>query len=79
MMVLSTLLNLCRLALCSYGSVPSFLPHGHLLCWACTFQFDLRNLLVVNPHQVDDGALAEDSEEYLKGQAQAAIQSLINR
>eukprot|EP00752_Nemacystus_decipiens_P018305 g16421.t1 len=42
-------------------------------------QFDLRNLLVVNPHQVDEDALAEDSEEYLKGQAQAAVQSLINR
>ncbi|CBJ25930.1 Ribosome biogenesis regulatory protein homolog [Ectocarpus siliculosus] len=42
-------------------------------------QFDLRNLLVVNPHQVDEQALADDSEEYLKGQAQAAVQSLINR
>ncbi|CAN0213700.1 unnamed protein product [Pylaiella littoralis] len=42
-------------------------------------QFDLRNLLVVNPHQVDEDALAEDSEAYLKGQAQAAVQSLINR
>ncbi|CAM9794454.1 unnamed protein product [Scytosiphon promiscuus] len=42
-------------------------------------QFDLRNLLVVNPHQVDENALADDSEEYLKGQAQAAVQSLINR
>lgn len=42
-------------------------------------QFDLRNLLVVNPHQVDEDALANDTEEYLKGQAQAAVQSLINR
>ncbi|CAM9380482.1 unnamed protein product [Laminaria digitata] len=42
-------------------------------------QFDLRNLLVVNPHQVDEEALAGDTEEYLKGQAQAAVQSLINR
>lgn len=42
-------------------------------------QFDLRNLLVVNPHQVDENAMADDSEEYLKGQAQAAVQSLINR
>lgn len=42
-------------------------------------QFDLRNLLVVNPHQVDEDALADGAEEYLKGHAQAAMQSLINR
>ena len=48
-------------------------------CIPSTVQFDLRNLLVVNPHQVDEDALAEGSEEYLKGQAQAAVQSLINR
>lgn len=34
---------------------------------------------MVNPHQVDEDALAGDSEAYLKGQAQAAVQSLINR
>lgn len=58
---------------------PAAFPADDLLQHLATFQFDLRNLLVVNPHQVDEGALAEDSEEYLKGQAQAAVQSLINR
>lgn len=42
-------------------------------------QFDLRNLLVVNPHQIDEDTLAANTEDYLKGQAQAAMQSLVNR
>lgn len=35
--------------------------------------------MVVNPHQVDEDALGGNPEEYLKGQAQAAMQALINR
>lgn len=66
------------MALCLFMLVACFvlLP---LLLLCGPFQFDLRNLLVVNPHQIDEDGLANDGEEYLKGQAQAAVQSLINR
>lgn len=54
-------------------------PPPRAIALVAVVQFDLRNLLVVNPHQVDEGALADGAEEYLKGNAQAAMQSLINR
>lgn len=42
-------------------------------------QFDLRNLLVVNPHQVDEESLAREAGAYLEREAKSAMQSLVNR
>lgn len=42
-------------------------------------QFDLRNLLVVNPHQVDEESLAREAGAYLEREAKSALQSLVNR
>lgn len=42
-------------------------------------QFDLRNLLVVNPHQVDEESLAREAGTYLEREAKLAVQSLVNR
>ena len=59
-----------------YVSLVSSL-HPHPL-WLGS-QFDLRNLLVVNPHRVDEEPLTRQAGVYLERQAQAVVQSLINR